>query len=103
MKRMRQKAKELTDSSRNGVKDVRVLISVLNPKLRGWGNYFRTGNASRKFRSIDSYVERRLRSFLVRRVGRNLHAGRAAQWTRDWFREQGLHRLLGTIRYPGAA
>ena len=103
MKRMRQKVKELTDSSRNGVKDVRLLIGDLNPKLRGWGNYFRTGNASRKFQGIDRYVERRLRRFLVRRVGRNLHAGRAEQWTADWFREQGLHRLLGTTRYPGAA
>jgi len=35
MKRMRQKVKELTDSSRNGVRDVRVLIGDLNPKLRG--------------------------------------------------------------------
>jgi len=103
MKRMRLKVKELTDSSRNGVKDVRVLIGDLNPKLRGWGNYFRTGNASLKFRSIDRYVERRLWRFLVRRAGRNLHAGRAQQWTMDWFREQGLHRLRGTIRYPGAA
>jgi RNA-directed DNA polymerase len=103
MKRMRQKVKELTDSSRNGVKDVRVLIDDLNPKLRGWGNYFRTGNASLKFRSMDRYVERRLRRFLVRRVGRNLYAGRAQQWTGKWFREQGLHRLLGTTRYPGAA
>ena len=102
-KRMRRKVKELTDSSRNGVKDVRVLIGDLNPKLLGWGNYFRTGNASLKFRSMDRYVEHRLRSFLVRRVGRNLHAGRAQQWTGEWFREQGLHRLVGTIRYPGAA
>ena len=29
-----------------GVKDVRVLIRDLNPVLRGWGNYFRTGNAA---------------------------------------------------------
>ena len=103
MKRMRQKVKELTASSRNGVKDVRVLIGDLNPKLRSWGNYFRTGNASLKFRSMDRYIERRLRNFLVRRVGRNLHAGRAQQWTGEWFREQGLYRLGGTIRYPEAA
>jgi RNA-directed DNA polymerase len=41
MKRVRQRVRELTGSNRNGVKDVRVLISELNPILRGWGNYFR--------------------------------------------------------------
>jgi len=39
MKKVRQRVKELTGHNRNGVKDVRVLISDLNPILRGWGNY----------------------------------------------------------------
>src|SRR6185312_12593159 len=56
MKRVRSRVKELTDSSRNGVKDVRVLMGGLNPVLRGWGNYFRTGNAARKFNQLDKYV-----------------------------------------------
>jgi hypothetical protein len=43
MKKVRQRVKELTGRNRDGVKDVRVLISDLNPILRGWGNYFRTG------------------------------------------------------------
>jgi RNA-directed DNA polymerase len=103
MKRVRQRVKELTGSNRNGVKDVRVLISDLNPVLRGWGNYFRTGNAAYKFNQIDTYVWRRLHRFLVRRVGRNLRAGRADQWTRNWLWQLGLHRLRGTVRYPGAA
>ena len=30
--------------------------------LRGWGNYFRSGNAATKFRQIDRYVVRRLRA-----------------------------------------
>ena len=37
MKRVRTRVKELTDSRRNGVKDVEVLIRDLNPVLRGWG------------------------------------------------------------------
>lgn len=45
----------------------------------------------------------RLRRLLVRRYGRNLRPGQAEQWTSDWFRAQGLHRLRGTIRYPGVA
>ncbi len=100
MRRVRQRIHELTDCHQDGVKDVRVLIEKLNPVLRGWGEYFRTGNAARKFLSIDRYAIDRLRRFLVRRAGRNLRAGRAAQWTREWFWGQGLHRLRGTVRYP---
>ena len=103
MKRVRQRVKELTGRNRNGVKDVRVLISDLNPVLRGWGNYFRTGNAANKFRQVDWYVVGRLRHFLVRRHGRNLHAHQAELWTEDWMHQHGLHRLRGTIRYPEAA
>jgi hypothetical protein len=85
------------------VKDVRVLIRDLNPVLRGWGGYFRTGNAAKKFNQVDSYVHRRLHRFLVRRKGRNLRAGEADRWTRDFFWTLGLHRLRGTVRYPEAA
>jgi len=103
MKRVRQRVKELTGPKRNGVKDVRVLISDLNPVLRGWGAYFRTGNAAVKFRQVDHYVVGRLRRFLVRRQGRHLRPGQTRLWTEDWFDGLGLHRLRGTIRYPEAA
>ena len=103
MKRVRQRVKELTGRNRNGAKDVRVLISDLNPVLRGWGNYFRTGNAADKFRQIDRYVVGRLRRFLVKRQGRNLRPGHVERWTEDWLNGLGLHRLRGTIRYPAAA
>jgi len=103
MKRVRQKVKALTGRNRNGVKDIRVLIRDLNPVLRGWGNYFRTGNAAIKFRQIDWYVEGRLRRFLVQRQGRHLRPGQSAGWTEDWLNGLGLYRLRGTIRYPEAA
>jgi RNA-directed DNA polymerase len=103
MKRFREKVRKLTDRSRTGVKDVRVLIRDLNLVLTGWGNYFRTGNAASKFGSADSYVVQRLRDFMRKRYGRNLHAGVATRWTREWFEQQGLRRLRGTIRYPEAA
>jgi len=63
----------------------------------------RTGNAAEKFRQIDRYVAWRLKRLLVKRKGRNLRAGEAAAWTEDWLHGMGLHRLLGTIRYPGTA
>jgi group II intron reverse transcriptase/maturase len=104
MKRVQTRVKELTGHHRNGVKDVRVLIRDLNPVLRGWAEYFRTGNAARKFVQVDDYVWWRLKRFMIKRHGRNLHAGRADAWTHDFFVEiHGLHRLRGTVRYPEAS
>ena len=104
MNRIRARVKQLTDCRRNaGMKDIRDVIAVLNPVLRGWGNYFRTGNAAGKFIQIDRHVAWRLKRLMISRKGRNLHAGQADQWTRQWFVGLGLHQLMGTIRYPGAA
>ena len=102
MKRIRAKIRERTGRKRAGV-DVRVVIGDLNPLLRGWGTYFRTGNASGTFGAIDDYTHARLRRLLVKRYGRNLRPGQADRWTSDWFRQHGLYRLRGTIRYPGVA
>jgi len=103
MKRVRQKVRELTDRRWSGVKDVRELIANLNPVLGGWGEYFRTGNAMKKFNQLDTYVWQRLRQFLVRRKGRNLKPGEAQRWDRNFFHSHGLHRLRGTVKYPEAA
>lgn len=103
MKRIRARVKALTDRRRRaGMRDVREVIADLNPVLRGWGNYFRSGNAN-KFTEIDRHVAWRLERLLVKRKGRNLRAGEAAHWTPDWLWDLGLHQLMGTIRYPGAA
>ena len=101
MQRVRRRVKEMTGRDRHGVKDVRGLIADLNPVLRGWGNYFRTGNAASKFNRMDTYVWERLHGFMVKRKGRHLHAGEAEGWTRAFFHDLGLHRLRGTVRYPG--
>ena len=103
MKRVRQRVKALTSKSRNGMKDVRVILRELNPVLRGFGNYFRTGNAAHKFNQLDTYVWRRLKGFMMRRKGRALRAGEGEAWTRDFFHDHGLHRLRGTVQYPEAA
>lgn len=103
LKQVRQRVKQLVGPHRNGVKDVRVLIRDLNPVLRGWGNYFNTGNAAKKFNQLDSYVWRRLVRFLARRKGRNLRPGEWRAWTPSFFWSLGLHRLRGTVRYPEVA
>jgi RNA-directed DNA polymerase len=102
MKRARQRIKDLTGRNRTG-SELQDVISDLNLFLRGWGNNFRTGNASTKFVQLDRHVTWRLRRLLIKKRGRNLRAGQAGRWTPAWFHDQGLHRLSGTIRYPKAA
>jgi len=103
MKRVRARVRELTDRRWSGVKDVREMIARLNPVLRGWGAYFRTGNAAKMFNRVDTYVWQRLFAFLVRRKGRNLKPDETIRWTRDFFHSHGLYRLRGTVQYPEAA
>jgi hypothetical protein len=94
--------KELTPTGRCHA-DLRDVIADLNPVLRGWGEYFRTGNAAKRFNQLDTYVWRRLRNLGVYRKGRNLKPGAVTRWTRAYFWNLGLHRLRGTVRYPEAA
>ena len=111
MKAIRTRIQQVTQPRRwHRMRDLREVVVELNPILRGWGGYFRTGNASRHFRSIDRYVTDRLIHLLRRRrchqgQGRNRHA---ILWHRQWtharlVKDFGLHKLLGTIRYPGAS
>ena len=102
MTRVRTRIRELTLRRRCHA-DLRLVIADLNPVLRGWGAYFRTGNAAIKFVQIDRYVEERLRGLLLKRHGTQLRPGRAEAWHRPFFEALGLCRLNGTIRYPGAA
>jgi RNA-directed DNA polymerase len=105
MKRVRTRVRDLTDRRRRaGMKDIWEVIRELNPVLRGWGGYFRTGNASAKFQQIDRYVERRLKGLLARRGGNRPTHFNITAWTHERFvRDHGLYRLLGSIRYPKGA
>ncbi|MBV8180192.1 MAG: group II intron reverse transcriptase/maturase [Mycobacterium sp.] len=102
MARLRSKVRDRTGRNRVGM-DIRDVIADLNPILRGWGTYFRTGNAAVKFGQVDNYVVDRLRRMMIHQRGRNLRPGQAGQWTEPWFNGHGLYRLRGTIRYPKAA
>ena len=105
MNAARQRIRELTSRRRwAGLRDIRDVVAVLNPVLRGWGNYFRTGNASKQFVSIDRFVTSRL----VRLIGQRAGWTRRPFYHRDWphtrfVADFGLYKLLGTIRYPGGA
>ena len=102
MVRVRARVRALTSRSRCH-EDLRRVIAEVNPVLRGWAQYFATGNAADKFTEIDTYVAERLRGLLLKRAGSRLRAERAEAWHRPFFETLGLTRLRGTIRYPGVA
>ncbi len=102
MQRIRQRVKELTPRSRCHA-DLREVIADLNPVLRGWGNHFRTGNAADRFIQLDTYVWKRLWRLRLQRKGRNIKPGEVRRWTRESFWNLGLHKLMGTVRYPETA
>jgi RNA-directed DNA polymerase len=102
MKRLRQRVHELTSARRSGLKDVKALIAVLNPALRGWGAYFRTGNAYAQFHQLDEYVHQRIMRWLWRRGGQRTRFW-AARWPQHRLHGMGLHRLSGTVCYPAQA
>jgi RNA-directed DNA polymerase len=42
------------------------VIELINPKLRGWVNYFRIGHSSRCFSYVKDWVEKKIRRHLMR-------------------------------------
>ena len=102
VKRVKQRVKELTPRAACH-RDLRDTIKKINPVIRGWGNYFETGNAARKFNQVDGYVWRRLRALVRARKGRNLRPGEMTRWPPQAFHDLGLHKLRGTVRYPDKA
>jgi hypothetical protein len=100
MARVRARVRELTPRRRCH-EDLRMVIAGVNQVLRGWGAYFRTGNAAVKFVQIDRYAVERLTRLRIKRAGAQLRAGQVATWHRPFFEALGLCRLGGTIQYPG--
>jgi len=64
------------------------LIAEINPILRGWVNYFRTGNARRCLAYVRLWVEQRVRRHLMRARGRRGFGWK--RWSTAW-----LHTRLG--------
>ncbi len=65
---------------------VRRLIAEINPKLRGWVNYFRIGNASRCLSYVRLWVEQRVRRHLMRARGRRGFGWK--RWSTAWLHDQ---------------
>jgi RNA-directed DNA polymerase len=62
------------------------LINLLNPKIRGWANYFRGSVSSQTFSEIDDKIYKMLKSWMLRR-----HPNKRKSWiTKKYFIRRGL-------------
>ena len=67
------------------------LVTDLNRRLRGWGNYFCMGPVSKAYRAVDAHTRKRLRQWL-----RNKHKVQGAGIRR--FSDEYLYEELGLLR-----
>ena len=78
------------------------VVANLNPVLRGWCNYFRVGNSSQKFHSVDAYVALRMAL-----LASDKHGLQGRNWTTrftyGWLTDLGIYRLSGKVRYGTAS
>ena len=64
----------------------RQLIETINPILRGWVNYFRTGHSSRCFSFVQNWAEMKIRRHLARARKRPGFGWK--RWSRQWLYEE---------------
>ena len=69
-------------------KNVLMVIQKLNPIIRGWGNYFKSGNCKTRFRDLDGWTRMRLRSFIAKKHRLCLSAH--IKYPNSYFKELGL-------------
>ena len=96
MARIRERVKAITAPRPRLLEPLERLIAELNPVLRGWGAYFRVGNAGPQFAQIDSYVCERLALFLSKKRRRSGRHWRDS-YTWEFFQRLSIYRLSGTI------
>ena len=101
MRRVRERIKAITAPRHRLPEPVEPLVSELNRLLRGWGAYFRVGNAARKFAPVDNYVRMRLALLLSKKTGKAGRRWEHHSWA--FFEPLGLYRLSGTVAWPKAA
>lgn len=63
--RLKEQIRNLT--LRRAPVKLREMIAVINPVIRGWGNYYRKANVRKLFQRLDGWIEQRLRSFIAKR------------------------------------
>jgi RNA-directed DNA polymerase len=64
------------------------LINLLNPKIRGWANYFCSAVSSKAFSYVDNMIYRMLKSWLLRR-----HSDKSKSWIiKKYYIRRGLSK-----------
>ena len=88
IKAFKDKVRKVT--KRNQPWDIEFIIGELNPKIRGWGNYFSHGNVKMLFRRLDGWIRMRLRAYINKKksMNQNLRIPNA------YFKQKGLKSLL---------
>jgi RNA-directed DNA polymerase len=100
MQRVRDRIKAITAPRHRLWQTAETLVEELNRVLRGWGAYFRVGNATAKFQQIDEYVRQRLGLFLNKKAGRRGFSWR--QCSTAQVQRLGLYHLAGTVAWYAA-
>ena len=62
------------------------VVTLINPILRGWVNYFAVGHSSRCFSFVKDWVEKKMRRHLMRARGRQGFGW--DRWSRRWLYDQ---------------
>jgi len=87
MKTVRSKLRSRT-SRRRLCESLDEVINDLNPIIRGWRNYFQTGNSTKKLQQLDRYLQARLRRLARARIEPR------GRWIEEvftaWIKESGL-------------
>ena len=71
------------DFRRHRSQPIERVIRIINPKLRGWVNYFSYGNSARCFTYVRQWVEKKVRRHLARNSKRKGFGWK--RWHRRWF------------------
>jgi len=69
-----------------------MIVGKLNPIIRGWRNYFKTGNSTRKFQQLDRYLFFRLSRFMKEQGG-NRHRLSREKFKNWYFNFSGIERF----------
>jgi len=92
-KSIKRNIKAVLKKNRLGA-DLKEVVEMVNPKLRGWANYFQAGNSYRHFCEVQEYATEQLRLFLRKRYQGKRNRG--YRRFPNWF----LYNRLGLLFIP---